>query len=83
MLHPLPEPEPTLRERWTGLSVAAAERVNPIVLAILYLVVVTPFAIVTRLVRRDPMRRRLEPTAKTYWEDAPPSRPPEDATHPY
>lgn len=41
--------------------------VTPVVMAILFFLVVTPTGIAMRLLRKDHLRRRLDPQAKTYW----------------
>ena len=41
--------------------------VSHLVLAAVYYLVVTPIGLAMRLVRRDPLRRRFEREAKTYW----------------
>ncbi len=38
------------------------------VLAILFYLVITPIALVMRLLGRDPLTRRLEPSRPSYWE---------------
>jgi hypothetical protein len=59
---------------WHRLGKMLERIVNPIVLGVVFVVVITPIALVMRLVQRDPLRRRLERTAATYWiprEDPP------------
>lgn len=41
--------------------------VSHVVLALLYYVVLTPVGLVMRLVGHDPMNRRWDPDATTYW----------------
>jgi len=41
--------------------------VNPVVLAILFWVVITPVALIMRMFRRDPLRRSFDPVTKSYW----------------
>lgn len=43
--------------------------VSHTVLAVLFFGIVTPMAVVMRLIGRDPMRRRREPGAATYWTE--------------
>jgi hypothetical protein len=49
--------------------------VSLVVLSLFFYGVLTPFGLALRLVGRDPLRRKLEPQAPTYWErrDAPES----------
>ena len=41
--------------------------VSHLVLAIVYFLVLTPIGVCMRLLGRDPMQRRLDPSAGTYW----------------
>jgi hypothetical protein len=41
--------------------------INPLVLAILYVVVFIPFGALLRLRRHDPMGRNYDPAATSYW----------------
>jgi hypothetical protein len=45
--------------------------VTHIVMAVIFYLVVTPLAVIMKLSGRDPMERRFEPTAKTYWKPRP------------
>lgn len=40
---------------------------SPVAMGIVFFAVVTPLALAMRLTGRDPMRRRLEPAASSYW----------------
>ena len=42
--------------------------VGEVILATVFYGVFTPMALLCRLVGRDPLKRRLDPTAATYWE---------------
>jgi hypothetical protein len=48
--------------------------VSHIVLALLFYMLFTPVALVFRLMGRDPLNRRLDPQAETYWEAYNPDR---------
>lgn len=49
--------------------------VSELLLVLLYFGLITPMAVVSRLVKRDRLRRRLERDAPSYWV---PHRPPAD-----
>ena len=71
LLHPL-------NRAWMALAYVLNRVVSPIVLGILYYGMITPIGWIMRLRGRDPMRRRLEPAAATYWlPRQPPGPPPE------
>lgn len=52
---------------WTRLGRAMERVVSPIVLGLLWVVVLTPIALLMRLARRDPLRRRIDREAASYW----------------
>ena len=52
---------------WTALGEAMGRVVSPVVLAVLYFVVVTPFGLASRLRRRDPLGLKPDPASPTYW----------------
>lgn len=41
--------------------------VNPVIMGLLFFVTVTPMALALRLLGKDPLKRRLEPAATSYW----------------
>ena len=53
--------------------------VSTILLSLAFCLVVTPLGVVMRLMGRDPMNRRIEPEADSYWEERPP--PPKARTY--
>lgn len=63
---------------WTKLGLVLFHVVNPVVMLLLFIVTIVPAGLIMRLVGHDPMRRRFEPDAPTYWLDRdPPGPPPE------
>lgn len=42
--------------------------VSHVVLLLIYYVVLTPIALIFKLIGRDALKRKLEPDAETYWE---------------
>ena len=56
-----------LNRAWFRLGLALQRIVQPVLLGIIYFAVVTPTGLLMRLTRRDPLRLRREPDAKTYW----------------
>jgi len=61
-----------LTRAWMAFGLLLSRIVNPLVLSILFFVIITPVALVTRLFGRDPLRLKLEPKAKSYWVDRDP-----------
>ena len=61
---------PAMRLVYLGMSYAAYPIgfvVSHVVLALVYYLVFTPIGLAMRLVGYDPMHRRFDPEAKTYW----------------
>ena len=52
---------------WAKFGLLLHHIISPVFLGILFYVCITPFGIVMRLAGKDPMRRKLEPAAKSYW----------------
>lgn len=74
----LPRALTPLNRAWTRLSLILHRIVSPIVLGILFFVVITPLGLLMRLLGKDPLRLRRDPSAPTYWiERTPPGPKPE------
>lgn len=52
---------------WMGLAIVLGSVVTRVILGVAYLVMILPIGVFFRLTGKDPMRRKLEPDAKTYW----------------
>ena len=53
---------------WIALSVILGYFVSRILLTIIFCVVVVPTGLIMRLVGKDPMDRKLDPAAESYWK---------------
>jgi hypothetical protein len=64
-----------LNRLWMKIGAAMAKVVNPIVLGLLFFLVVSPMAIVMRLLGKRPLRLAPDPTKSSYWieRERPPS----------
>jgi hypothetical protein len=60
LLHPL-------NRLWTRLAVLISKVTNPVMTGLMFYVLFTPVAIVLRLMRKDLLRLKAEPGAKTFW----------------
>jgi len=56
-----------LNQVWTKLGLVLGKIVNPIVMSVVFLLLVTPLALLFRVLGKDPLRLRLAPDATTYW----------------
>lgn len=45
--------------------------VSQVVLVILFYLILTPLGLFFRMIGRDPLQRRLDPNARSYWEKRP------------
>ena len=52
---------------WMGLFFPIGWTISHLMLVVIYYVVVTPIGLVLRLVGREPVKRRHDPTKSTYW----------------
>jgi len=51
---------------WMRVAMVIGNIVNSVILAIVYFLVITPMAIVMRLIGKDPMNRKWDRTAQSY-----------------
>ena len=56
-----------LNRAWAKFGHLLHMAINPIVLGILFYVCISPIGFLMRLAGKDPMRRKFEPAAKSYW----------------
>src|SRR5262249_48228698 len=71
-----------LNKLWTKLGMLLYRIVNPVVMALLFYVTVTPIALLMRLLGKDPLRLRRDPDAASYWIDrTPPGPAPQSMTN--
>ena len=54
---------------WLALGALLNRTVSAVVLAIIYLVVITPMGLFRRLTHKDALQRVFDPAAPTYWTD--------------
>lgn len=63
---------------WYRVGVALNAVVSPIVLGAMFVLMFVPIALAMRIAGRDPLSRRFDRSAATYWiERRPPGPPPE------
>jgi hypothetical protein len=62
---------------WGGLTYPLGLALSFVVLSVIYFLVITPVGLIMRLVGRDPMCRRFDRAAATYWRPRPPARDPQ------
>jgi hypothetical protein len=67
-----------LNKLWVQLGLLLGRIVSPIVLGLIFFVLITPVALVTRLGGRDALRLKKQNSA-SYWVDRDPIGPPPDS----
>jgi Saxitoxin biosynthesis operon protein SxtJ len=55
------------RIAWLFLGFLLGRVVNPIVIGLIFFLIITPGALVMRLLGRDPLSLRRDPRASSYW----------------
>ena len=68
-----------LNRLWTRFGLLLSRVTNPIVMALMFFVVLTPSGILMRLFGKDPLRRRFDADATTYWIERDPPGPKGDS----
>ncbi|MEW6055378.1 MAG: SxtJ family membrane protein [Bdellovibrionota bacterium] len=56
-----------LNKLWTRFGFLLQKITNPIVMGVLFYVLVTPVALVLRVLGKDPLKRSFDKQAKSYW----------------
>jgi len=71
-----------LNKYWTKLGLLMGRIVSPVITTVLFYGVVTPTALLFRLLGKDPLRISWDPEARSYWiERRPPGPAPETMTN--
>lgn len=64
-----------LNRAWTQLGLLLGKITAPIVTGLLFFLVVTPVALLLRMLGKDPLRRSFDAQAATYWTERKPAGP--------
>jgi uncharacterized membrane protein (DUF485 family) len=54
---------------WMGLGITMGLVTSPIILALVFLVLITPVGLFFKLIQRDTMKRKMDKGAESYWEE--------------
>jgi len=68
-----------LNRMWTKFGLALHRVTNPILMGAVFFLAVTPTAFMMKLLGKDPLRRRIDRSAKSYWIDREPPGPDPDS----
>ena len=64
---------------WMRFAILLSRVMNPIVIGILYIGVITPIGWFARMTGHDPLKLKFDPSASTYWIERNPSGPSPDS----
>ncbi len=64
-----------LNRVWFLFGMVLHKIVNPLVMGLLFYITITPMALVMRLLGKDPLNRRFDSKAKSYWIERRPAGP--------
>jgi len=56
-----------LNKLWSKFGILLGSIVNPIVMGLVFFVVLTPIAIIMKLIGKDTLKRKFNKSEKTYW----------------
>jgi hypothetical protein len=56
-----------LNRLWARFGVLLHKVVNPIILGLMFVLAITPVALIFRALGKDPLNRRFDPDAESYW----------------
>jgi hypothetical protein len=60
---------------WTRFGLLLHRITNPIIMGLVFFLAVTPTALILRMMGKDPLRRKIDRTANSYWIDREPPGP--------
>jgi hypothetical protein len=67
-----------LNRIWTRLGLLLGRVTNPLIMALMFYLVFTPFAVFIRLIGKDLLRLKFDPEADSYWISRDPPGPEPD-----
>ena len=77
----LPAPLAPLNRAWLQLGLCLSRIGNPLVMALIFYVTISPIGLAMRLAGKDPLQRRWSSAARSYWiPRSPPGPGPESMT---
>ena len=75
----IPKTLAALNRAWMRFGLLLHKIVNPVIMGLVFFLTVTPTALIMRALGKDPLRRRLDKEATTYWIDRDPPGPDPDS----
>lgn len=75
----LPRVLAPLNRLWTAFSLLLYRVMNPLIMGLLFFLVVTPIGLLLRIAGKDPLHRKADPAASSYWIPREPPGPQPDS----
>ncbi|MGB0574752.1 MAG: SxtJ family membrane protein [Alphaproteobacteria bacterium] len=75
----IPKSLAPLNRAWMRFGLLLHKVVNPLIMGLVFFLTVTPTALIMRALGKDPLKRRLDKDATTYWIDRTPPGPDPDS----
>lgn len=71
-----------LNRLWMQFGLLLHKITNPLIMGLVFFISVTPIALIMKIMGKDPLNRKIDREAKSYWiEREPPGPPPESMTN--
>jgi len=64
-----------LNQAWFKFGLLLGQVVNPLILGVVFFLVITPIAVIRRLLGKDSLRLKSKPSLESYWIDRNPLGP--------
>jgi len=64
-----------LNRLWTRFGLLLHKVTNPLIMGLVFFLTVTPTALIMKMLGKDPLNRKIDRNAKTYWIDRSPPGP--------
>ncbi|NQU70210.1 MAG: hypothetical protein HQ514_06650 [Rhodospirillales bacterium] len=64
---------------WMKFGMLLHKITNPIIMGLIFFLAVTPTALILRAMGKDPLRRKFDPSAQSYWIERDPPGPEPDS----
>jgi|UniRef100_A0A7C4AQU2 hypothetical protein len=53
---------------WIGISIIIGYFISRAILTVIFFVVITPTGLIFRIIGKDPMERKIDPSKESYWQ---------------
>lgn len=53
---------------WIAISITIGYFVSRVILSLIFFLLITPMGLIFKLIGKDPMERKIDPAAESYWQ---------------